>query len=130
MECSNNTPIVGGLQTLAINRGTSVGYKAQRIGTDGQPILTKADAVYFVVKRSWADKTALITKTLADMTFDNEGYYHFKINPEDTENLPYGNYVWDFTPVYGDDIYRAKPAHGKFIIGNSAGWIVNETGGN
>ena len=127
MDCYNNTPIVGELQTLSLNRGTYVGYKAQRLQMDGTPITTKADNVFFVVKRQWNDKNALIIKTIDDMTFDAEGFYHFSINPEDTENLPYGTYVWDFTPVTSDNTYRAKPAHGKFIIGNSAGWIVNQT---
>ncbi len=129
MECTTYTPIVGELQTLSINRGTYVGYKAQRINMDGTPITVIADGVYFVVKRKWTDKNAVIIKTLEDMTFDEQGYYHFSINPEDTENLPYGNYVWDFTSVHNDNSYRAKPAHGKFIIGNSAGWIVNQTEG-
>lgn len=129
MECTSNTPIVGELQTLSINRGTYVGYKAQRINMDGTPILVEADAIYFVVKKQWTDKNAVIIKTLDDMTFDEEGFYHFSINPEDTENLPYGNYVWDFTSVHNDNSYRAKPAHGKFIIGNSAGWIINQTEG-
>ena len=130
MDCMNQTPIVGELQTLSINRGTYIGYKTQRKNMDGTPILTQADAVYFVVKKKWTDEKALITKTIEDMTFDEEGYYHFSITPQDTELLPYGNYVWDFTAVYGDDTYRAKPAHGKFIIGNSAGWIANETEGD
>ena len=125
----NQTPIVGNLQTLSINRGTYIGYKAQRLNMDGTPILTQADAIYFIIKKNWTDKTALITKTLDDMTFDANGYYHFSINPEDTENLPYGTYVWDFTSVYSDDAYRAKPAKGYFVIGNSAGWIINETNG-
>lgn len=129
MDCYNNTPIVGELQTLSLNRGTYVGYKAQRINMDGTPITTKADAVFFVVKKQWTDKNALIIKTIDDMTFDEEGFYHFSIIPEDTENLPYGNYVWDFTSMYNNNAYRAKPAHGKFIIGNSAGWIVNQTEG-
>lgn len=129
MNCSNQTPIVGELQTLSINRGTSIGYKTQRINQDGTPILEKADAVYFVVKKKWTDEVALITKSIDDMTFDEEGYYHFKILPSETESLPYGTYVWDFTTEYGVNDYRAKPAHGKFIIGNSAGWIANETQG-
>lgn len=79
------------------------------------------------MKKKWSDKTALITKDLSSMTFDEEGYYHFKLMPEDTEGLPYGTYAWDFTAVEGDNTYRAKPAHGYLIIGNSAGWIVNET---
>lgn len=127
MECTGQTPIVGNLQTLSINRGTYVGYKAQRKKMDGTPITVEADAIYFIVKKKWTDKTALITKTIDDMTFDEQGYYHFSINPEDTENLAYGTYVWDFTSVHNDNSYRAKPAHGYFVIGNSAGWIINET---
>ena len=127
MKCPNNTPIVGGLQTLGINRGTTLKLKAQRKDLDGQPILTIAEEIYFVVKKRWTDKEPLIIKDLSDMTFDEEGYYHFTIDPTDTENIPYGQYVWDFTPVNDDNAYRFKPAHGYFIIGNSAGWIVNET---
>lgn len=126
--CPQNTPIVGNLQTLSVNRGTSHKYKAQRKDVDGNPILTIADEIYFIIKKRWTDKTALITKDLSDMTFDEEGYYHFTIEPEDTENLDYGRYVWDFTAIEGDDDeYRAKPAHGIIVVGNSSGWIVNET---
>lgn len=127
MNCPNNTPIVGNLQTIKINRGTSLRLKAQRKDPSGNPILAKAEEIYFIVKKRWTDKTALITKDLSDMTFDEEGYYHFDIAPTDTENLPYGKYVWDFTTIEDDDSYRQKPARGYFVIGNSAGWIVNET---
>lgn len=127
MNCVNNTPIVGNLQTIAINRGTSIRLKAQRLDVDGEPILTQAEEIYFIIKKKWTDKTALITKDLSDMTFDSDGFYHFSITPSDTENLSYGRYVWDFTAIEADDTYRAKPAHGFFIVGNSAGWIINET---
>ena len=126
MDCTNQTPIVGNLQTISINRGTYLGLKAQRKNMDGTPIMVKADAIYFIIKKRWTDKTALITKTIDDMTFDENGYYHFSIVPEDTENLPYGKYVWDFTSVHDDNSYRAKPAHGIFVVGNSAGWISNQ----
>lgn len=127
MKCPQNTPIVGNLQTIGINRGTTLNLKAQRINYDGDPILTVAQEIYFVVKKRWTDQEALIIKDLNDMTFTEDGYYHFTINPTDTENLAYGQYVWDFTPVENNNAYRAKPAHGYFIIGNSAGWIINET---
>ena len=125
--CANITPIVGDLQTIAINRGTSLQLKGQRKDANGNPIMVIAEEAYFTVKKKWTDKESVIIKDLSDMIFDEDGYYHFKIMPEDTENLPYGKYVWDFTAVEDDDEYRAKPAHGTFIIGNSAGWIVNET---
>lgn len=127
MNCPNTLPIVGNLQTIGINRGTSIRLKAQRLDANGNPILTKAEEIYFIVKKKWTDSAALITKDLSNMTFDEEGYYHFTIAPEDTENLAYGQYVWDFTAVEAADTYRAKPAHGYFLIGNSAGWIINET---
>lgn len=126
MNCPQNTPIVGNLQTISLKRGTTLYLKAQRIGIDNLPILTEAEGIYFIVKKCWRDKTALITKTLDDMTFDENGYYHFTITPEDTENLPYGKYVWDFTPIEDNDNYRAKPSSGYLIVGNSSGWIVNQ----
>lgn len=127
MNCPNTLPIVGNLQTIGINRGTSIRLKAQRLDANGNPILVKAEEIYFIVKKKWTDSAALITKDLSNMTFDEEGYYHFTIAPEDTESLAYGQYVWDFTAVEAADTYRAKPAHGYFLIGNSAGWIINET---
>lgn len=127
MNCANNTPIVGNLQTFGIKRGTTFALKAQRKDAEGNPILTEPEEIYFIVKKQWADKTALITKDKNDMTFDEEGYYHFTITPEDTENLDYGTYVWDLTPVDDNNAYRQKPASGKLTIGNSSGWIVNET---
>ena len=127
MRACTNVPIVGGLQTLSLNRGTSLGLKAQRIDADGNVIMQRAEEIYFTVKNKWTDTSYVIQKSLADMTFDQQGYYHFTIAPEDTEQLSYGKYVWDFTAVENDDAYRAKPAHGYFVIGNSAGWIINET---
>ena len=129
MNCvdNNNTPIVGNLQTLSLNRGTTFKLRGRRIDANGDPILTTPEELYFIVKKRWTDKSALITKTLEDMEFDKEGYYHFTILPEETENLDYGKYVWDFTPVDDNNIYRQKPAHGYLIVGNSSGWIVNET---
>lgn len=128
MNCASNTntPIVGKLQTLGINRGTTFRLKAQRKDNDGNPILIEPEEMYFIVKKRWDDKKALITKTLEDMTFDEDGYFHFTIYPEDTEKLPYGKYVWDLTPIDEGNLYRQKPAHGYLIIGNSAGWIINE----
>ena len=127
MKCPNQTPIVGNLQTISLNRGTTLKLKAQRLDANGDPILIKAEELYFIVKKRWTDSVALITKDLSDMTFDEEGYYHFTITPTDTENLPYGTYVWDFTPVEANNAYRAKPAKGYLVVGNSSGWIINET---
>lgn len=118
------TPIVGNLQTIKLNRGTTLNLSATRLDEDGAVISTKATTALFCVKNDWSDEQALITKTLDDMTFEN-GAYKFGLTVEDTELLPYGRYVWDLTFTDGED-YRAKPAHGYLIIGNSAGWVANE----
>lgn len=127
MICPNNIPIVGNLQTLSIKRGTILKLKAQRLDYDNNPILEEAQGIYFVVKKRWTDSSFVIKKTIEDMTFDEEGYYHFTIEPTDTEYLEYGKYVWDFTATLDDDAYRAKPASGIFVIGNSSCWIINES---
>lgn len=129
MNCASNTntPIVGKLQTLGINRGTTFRLKGRRKDWEGNPITSAPQEMYFIVKKRWTDKKALITKDLSDMVFDSSGYFHFTIYPEETEKLPYGRYVWDLTPVDSSNTYREKPAHGYFVIGNSSGWIINET---
>ena len=118
------TPIVGNLQTIKLNRGTTLNLSATRLDEDGVVISAKATTALFCVKKDWTDEQALITKTLDDMEFA-DGTYSFSLKPEDTEELPYGKYVWDLTFTDGDD-YRAKPAHGYLIVGNSAGWVENE----
>lgn len=127
MRACSNVPIVGELQTLSLNRGTTLLLKARRIDLDGEPILDVAEQVYFTIKNMWRDTNYRIRKSLGDgMTFDEEGWYHIRITPEDTEDLPYGNYVWDFTVLNDNGGYREKPARGFLVVGNSSGWIVNQ----
>ena len=124
MNYQDSIPIIGELQTIALNRGTTLELSATRRNEQGT-IIDEAEEVYFVVKKRWSDKEGLIVKSLKDMKFNN-GKYTFTLFPEDTENLPYGQYVWDFTVVDDNNEYRVKPAHGYLIVGNSAGWISNE----
>lgn len=127
MNCRQIVPVVGNTQTIAINRGTSLKLKAQRKDYNNNPITIEAEGVYFVIKKCWKDKEALVKIDKSQMTFDEQGYYHFTILPEMTENLDYGKYVWDFTATEDSGNYRAKPSRGYFVIGNSACWIVNES---
>lgn len=124
MNYQDSIPIIGELQTIALNRGTTLELSATRKNGQGT-IIEEAEEVYFVVKKRWSDKEGLIVKSLKDMEF-RDGKYTFILYPEDTENLPYGQYVWDFTIVDDNNEYRVKPAHGYLIVGNSAGWISNE----
>lgn len=101
--------------------------KAQRLDLDDEPIIEPSAQVYFVIKNMWRDTSYYVKKTLGDgITFDSDGWYHITIEPEDTENMPYGKYVWDFTVVEDGGDYREKPARGYLVVGNSSGWIVNQ----
>ena len=55
------------------------------------------DALVFTVKKTTNDKTALITKSLADgtITFDSAGNGVISILPADTAGLDYGIYYYD-----------------------------------
>lgn len=62
------------------------------------PILDAPDDIVFTAKyRAKCGETFTITKKLNDgITFDAEsGKYTMKFNPEDTINLPTGNYDFD-----------------------------------
>lgn len=80
---------------MELTRGDTGQYKFQRLDADGQVITTAPTAMYFTVKKSYQSATAEVQKTLDDMTIDEDSYWHFTLDPEDTEALDIGNYVYD-----------------------------------
>lgn len=75
-------------------RGDTAKYKFKRIDADGNVITTKADKIYFTVKTNGYSDDILLQKTIDDMEFDGQ-YYHFIIQPEDTDDMNYGTYRYD-----------------------------------
>ena len=80
---------------MELTRGDTMWLKFQRKDLDGNPILEKASNIYFSVKQNNHIKDVVFQKTIGDMEFDEEGYYHFIIEPDDTNALYYGNYTYD-----------------------------------
>lgn len=109
---------------LRVVRGDTYFYKFQRKTKDGEPITAIADAAYFTVKDSSLPKNYKFQKTLNDMSFDEEGYYHFRIEPEDTDGMNWGEYVYDVEVIY-DDITKTL-AQGKFIVMREVTFSTNE----
>ena len=64
------------------------------------------DEVYFTVKKTYEDRPYLFQKVLSKGTIEklDIGDYQLKIEPSDTENLPYGRYVFDVNIKYQDII--------------------------
>ena len=57
--------------------------------------------IYFTVKRLYRDEGYKFQKRLSNGTImkDLDGYYEFSINPEDTNDLAFGEYAFDIELV-------------------------------
>ena len=109
---------------LSMIRGDSKHYKFQRKDENGDVIPIEADEIYFTVKRSDTTLDPIFQKTKAQMTFDNEGFYHFSILPEDTNNLVYSTYYYDIERIVQGD--KKTIAIGKFIVNPEITFARNE----
>lgn len=112
------------LDLIEMTRGDTCPLRFKRLDANGNVITTVAEKVYFTVKKAFTDKFLIFQKTLADMTFDNEGIYHFVINPEDTNGLSYGNYYWDVEVITGT--YKQTISKGVLRLTDEATWEFNE----
>ena len=110
---------------MEIIRGDTQQYKFQRKDVDGNVITQQATKVYFTVKENYNVNKVLIQKTIEDMTFDSDGTYHFAITADDTNNLYYGNYVYDIEVKQGND-YTKTIAKGVFKITEEVTFESNE----
>lgn len=113
---------------MQIIRGDTCPLKFQCKDGGGTPITTVADAVYFTVKTSYDVEAVTFQKTLEDMTFDEDGTYHFEIEPSDTEELPYGTYVYDIEITRGDTVKTIS--QGQLKITKEATWKANKESNN
>lgn len=82
--------------TITMHRGDTKQLKFVRM-SGGEPITSQADQIYFTVKRAVnpLPKEPVLQKTIDDMVFDEEYYYHLTIEPEDTDELEFGDYDFD-----------------------------------
>ena len=111
---------------MIITRGDTHSYKFQRLDGEGQPIEERAPSVYFTVKDSNNEEEIIFQKTIEDMRYDEEFFYHFTIYPEDTNDMYYGSYDYDIEVKYTDGNYVRTIAKGKFIVEEETTWKANE----
>lgn len=91
---------------MEFTRGDTYKFKFQRLDKDNQPIMTKADKMWFTVKDNYYTNNILFQKTLENntITFTDDGYYHITINPEDTNNLEFRDYYFDIQREINENI--------------------------
>lgn len=114
------------METIKLIRGDTAKFKFQRLDANGDAIMTIADELYFTVKENTKTKGFILQKTLDDMDFDGEGFYHFTIEPEDTNNLQYWNYAYDVEVIQND--VKTTVSIGKFVLLPEVTWAQNEGG--
>lgn len=113
---------------IAQTRGDTRGYKFQRIDMEGAIITEAPDKMFVTFKKSYNDKSFVFQKTLDELYMDEEGWWHFTIAPEDTNNLPYGKYYGDIERIIADDVKTI--ARGTLTLLEEATWASNEGGNN
>lgn len=112
---------------LNIIRGDTKFYKFQRKKKyDGSIITELPDKLYFTIKFDYNVDDIVFQKTLGDgIEFNvDDNYYYITINPNDTNDLPYGKYVYDIE-VVKDDV-KQTIAIGEIEITNEVTFENNE----
>ncbi len=101
---------------IKFTRGDTYKFKFQRKNANNEPIMAKTEKMWFTIKKSNTTSQKLVQKTLDDIVFDNEGYYHITLEHEDTKNLRYKKYYCDIqvenagvvSTIYKDTITLEK----------------------
>lgn len=122
MTCANSSPALN--QTKFMIRGDSKAYKFQRKDREGNILTDKPTTLFFTLKTSFNTKDFVLQKTLDNMYISEDGYWHFVLNPDDTEDLPYGKYCWDIQVV--QDGFKTTISRGFLVLSNESTWKENE----
>lgn len=109
---------------IQIIRGDTAKYKFQRVNSEGV-ITTRPSSLYFTVKETANMESVVFQKTIDDMTQDEDGTWHFTIEPEDTNGKQYGDYVFDIEVIEAESV-KTTVAYGVFKIKPEVTWVQNE----
>lgn len=109
---------------MELTRGDTGQYCFQRLDADGDAITTTPTALYFTCKKSYQSSSVAFQKTIDDMTMDDDGTWHFVIEPEDTEALDIGNYVYDIEVT--ESSYVQTIAKGTLKLLAEATWYTDK----
>lgn len=117
MNCNNK------VISLSQIRGDTINYKFQRENDEGV-ITTRPEDLFFTVKEAATQEQSVFQKRLNDMTLDEDGTYHFTVEPADTNGLQYGDYVFDIEVI--DNGVKSTVAYGSYKILPEVTWVENE----
>ena len=95
---------------------------------DGTPYTDELDEIYFTVKKDANERSFRFQKRLSDggIISTGDGTYEFTIQPQDTDGMGYGNYVFDIELVKDGEI--KKTFMGMLILTREVTHSYNEGG--
>lgn len=115
---------------ISMIRGDSATFHFHREDADGAVITEAPSAIFFTVKGSFDDDGFVLQKTLDDMTIDSAYEYHFTILPVDTNELEFGDYVYDLEVIRDDSANDKQTiAKGSFVLETEVTYASNEEEG-
>lgn len=93
----------------------------------GVPVTDEFSEVYFTVKKYSSDQEYLFQKqmTTGGIYTDWDGRFTLYINPEDTDNLPFGEYDCDMEFVNETENYK-RTFYGKLELTKEVTYASNE----
>ena len=79
---------------LEFPRGDTKVFKFKLTDKNGEELtLTSADKIYMTVKKDVNSNTVIFQKRIGNgIELKDDGYYYVRINPDDTNELSYGQY--------------------------------------
>lgn len=109
---------------MRIIRGDNKTFTFQRKDKSGKIITEKPDKMYLTIKQNEYEKQALIQKTFDNGIRFEEDTYYVDFVPEDTDDLIFGEYVYDIEIINGDIVKTIKKD--TFIIDSEVTHKENE----
>lgn len=111
---------------ITMPRGDLRNVKFNITDSSGEIVTTIFDEIYITFKENYIDEKVIFQKKLSDgtITKDEESYYHFKIEPEDTNKLKYKEYVFDIELIIENSVKQTTL--GKLMITDEVTFATNE----
>ena len=93
---------------LEFTRGDTKVFKFKLTDKNGELLtLTPADKIYLTVKKDTNSKAVIFQKRIGNgIELKEDGYYYVTIYPDDTNELPYGQYGYDLEIKTGTGIVK------------------------
>ena len=113
------------MNDISMTRGDTKEERFQIKDSSGTVLDLEVNEMYITFKESYDDEEFLFQKKLStgDIT-KSSTYYYFTIEPEETDDLDYGVYVFDIEIIYSNK--KKTIGKGNLTLTQEVTWATNE----